>query len=402
VKKRYFIILISLFFAVSAGIFAQNREYIPYVTQISAEVRNNFIRLTWADSKDALGPVYIFRSTRPFSGVIQANIRPVTVRYGEQYYIDDTDDMENLYYFIAASDTAGQRYDIILPGINSTSIFTAQGFEDVPADPSLQDAMAAELAEGIYNLAAKQEGDRIIITFEPGSTERNAILYRSTQPINHVQDLLNAIIIHHGAVSPSVDLPVPGISFYYAVIFEDEIASGSMGIKPGVNATVAAVTLHSDTLERVMRPIPLPTLNTGTEGGFFITEIPNQIPLSKESLNMLSVNQMPPKAPLELKRPRVFSVDLIAPTGGEESALFQIVAEYFTRFDWEDARINLQHYLSLPRSREAEARARFYLGQSLYYSGYFKEALMEFITFRSHNSGEANKWIDAVLTAMVY
>ncbi|MCL2277301.1 MAG: hypothetical protein FWC21_05325 [Treponema sp.] len=399
-KRRFFITLVTLVFSVGAGLFAQNREYIPYVTQIQAEVRNNLIRLTWTDSKDALGPVFIFRSTRPFSGVIPPNIRPVTIRYGEQFYIDDTDDMENLYYFIAASDTAGRRYDIILPGINSTSLFTAQGLEDETGD--LRGAMAAESAEGLYNLTAEQSGDRIIITFETAQSWRNAIMYRSTQPINRVQDLLNAVIIHHGAVSPSIDLPVAGISFYYAVIFEDEIASGDFGIKPGINATVTAVTLHSDAIERGMRPIPLPTLNTGTEGGFFITEIPNQIPLSGESLNILGINQMPPKAPLEPKRPRVFSVDLIAPTGGEESVLFQIVIEYFVKFDWENARINLQHYLSLPRSREAEARARFYLGQSLYYSGYFREALMEFLAFRSFNSGEANKWIDAVLTAMVY
>jgi len=394
--------LIVLFLSVCAGLSAQNREYIPYVTNIQAEARNNLIRLTWADSQDAHGPVYIFRSTRPFSGVIPANIRPVIVRYGEQYYIDDTDDMENLYYFIAASDTAGQRYDIVLPGINSTSLFTAQGLEDAPIEPSLSGAASAESMDGIHNLTAAQDGDRIIITFDSGETWRNAILYRSTQPINHVQDLLNAVIIHHGAVSPSVDLPVPGILFYYAVIFEDEIASGSMGIKPGINATISAVTLHSDTLERAMRPIPLPALSAGIEGGFFITEIPNQIPLSAESLNMLSVSQMPQKAPLELKRPRVFSVDLIAPIRGEESALFQIIAEYFTKFDWENSRINLQHYLSLPRSKEAEARARFYLGQSLYYSGYYRDALMEFLAFRSYNSGEANKWIDAVLTAMVY
>ena len=410
-KKPYFPILFLLIFTahcficVGVGLFAQSREFTPYITEITAEARNNLIRLTWVDSPDAQGPVFIFRSTRPFSGVIPANIRPVTVRYGAQYYIDDTDDIENLYYFIAASDNAGQRYDIILPGINSTSLFTAQGHDDTMSVPSQSQigVIPSHPLEGIYNLKADQVGDRIIITFElSGNAGRNAILYRSTQPISRPQDLLNAIIIQQAAVSPCVDLPVPGIPFYYAIIFEDEIASGSMGIKPGVNSTMETVALGDQPFERSLRPIPLPILRAGANDGFFITEIPVQIPLTQESIIMLRDTQMPQKAPLVLKRPRIFSVDLIAPTGGEESALFQIVAEYFSKFEWENARISLQHYLSLPRSKEAEARARFYLGQSLYYTGNFRDALMEFLSFRAHNLSEANIWIDAVLTAMVY
>jgi len=119
-KKRFVLLIVTLHLAVCANVFAQSKDHIPYITQIKVESRNNLIRLTWVDSPDARGPVYIFRSARPFTGSIPANIRPVVVRYGEQYYIDDADDMENLFYFIAASDVSGQRYDIILPKINST------------------------------------------------------------------------------------------------------------------------------------------------------------------------------------------------------------------------------------------------------------------------------------------
>ncbi|WP_461247278.1 hypothetical protein, partial [Treponema sp. R6D11] len=114
-KKMFFPVIFTLFLVVPVGIFAQSKDHTPYVSQIKVEPRNNLIRITWVDSPDAKGPVYIYRSARPFNGVIPANIRPVVVRYGEQYYIDDSDDMKNVYYFIAASDTSGQRYDIILP-----------------------------------------------------------------------------------------------------------------------------------------------------------------------------------------------------------------------------------------------------------------------------------------------
>jgi len=404
-KKRRFLILIILFVVFSANTFAQNRDFSPYVTQIEAEARNNLIRLTWVDSPDARGPVYIFRSTRPFTGVIPANIRPVIVRYGEQYYIDDTDDMENLYYFIAASDISGQRYDIILPYINSVSLIPGSGMDDVRASipPS---SVQTESIEGIYNLRANQDGERVIISFDTSAvTSRNAILYRSIHPIRQPQDLLNAVIVQSGIISPFVDLPVPGLNWFYAIIYEDEISSGNMGIKPGINATVSSVIIYSEQdQERSLRPIPLPilTLRNTMPDGFFITEIPSQIPLSAETVYMLGDIKMPQKEPLTLKRPRVFSADLVAPTSGEESALFQIIMEYFLKYEWENARISLQHYLSLPRSREVEARARFYLGQTLYFTGNYREALMEFLSFRSHNPAEANSWIDAVLTAMVY
>jgi len=126
------------------------------------------------------------------------------------------------------------------------------------------------------------------------------------------------------------------------------------------------------------------------------------MPLSAASSNILRDTKMPTKAPINLKRPRVFSVDLVAPTGGEESALFQIITEYFVTFKWEDARVSLQHYLSLPHSKDIEARARFYFGQTLYYTGKYRESLMEFLSIKPIHAAEANNWIDAVLSAMVY
>ena len=403
----FFLLIFSLFSGFSAGIWAQNIEYAPHVTQINVEARSNLIRITWVDSPDAKGPVYIFRSARPFGGSVPANIRPVVVNYGEQYYIDDADDMENLYYFIAASDLRGQWYDNIIPRVNSASLIPGliNGNEDEERFYLASDSLPADSVSGIYNLKAVMEGERAVITFDSsGAAARNAILYRSTQPVQSPQDLLNAVIVQSGIVSPFVDFPVPGISWYYAIIFEDDIASGNMGIKPGINATVSAVTISGQDQERAIRPIPLPilTLRDTISGGLFIADIPNHTPLSAQTSETLRNTQIPVKAPLVLKNPRVFTVDLAAPAGGEDSALIQIVMEYFLKFEWETARVSLQHYLSLPRSKEIEARARFYLGQALYYTANYREALIVFLSFRSQYPDEANVWIDAVLTAMVY
>jgi len=405
--KKRFLALFPLFLLTAAGVFAQNRDFIPYVSQIKVESRNNLTRLTWLDSPDARGPVYIYRSARPFSGSIPANIRPVVVRYGEQYYIDDSDDMENVYYFVAASDLTGRRYDIVLPRINSISLIPGQTQEETIASSEFEPLPSADPIQGISNLRATQDGERVIITFTAQGPRRNAILYRSMTQIRVPQDLLNAVIVQSGIVSPFIDfpVPVPGLQWYYAVIYEDEVASGNMGIKPGINSTNTAVTVISEqTPERPLRPIPLPvlTLRNTMPDSSFMTDIPQQMPLSAVSEDILRDTKMPSKVPLNLKRPRVFAVDLVAPTGGEESALFQIITEFFVTFQWETARIGLQHYLSLPRSRDIEARARFYLGQTLYFCGNHREALMEFLKIRSVHAIEANNWIEAVLTAMVY
>ena len=403
-----------LIFMIPAGIAAQSAAgATPHVTDIQVESRNNLIRLSWVDSPDARGQVFIFRSARPFTGTVPANIRPVAVRYGQQYYVDDTDDLDNIHYFVAVSDTSGRRYDIILPRINSISTNFAQTESVTP--PISETVTAREPAlpanqterspvQGISNLTAIQDRERVIITFDTSARQRNAILYRSMQSLTKPQDLLNAVIVRSGVISPFIDSPVPGVSWYYAVIYEDEISSGHMGIRPGVNTTAVPVKITApETYERTLRPIPLPVLtlrNTMPEG--FLTEIPEKTPLSSESVRMLRGTQMPPKLPIVYKSPRVFAVDLESPSGGEESALFQIITEHFVKFDWENASVGLQHYLSLPRSREIEARARFYLGQALYYSQKYREALMQFLSFRNHHPAEANSWIDAVLTAMVY
>ena len=399
--KRYFLVIFTLFFTVSAGVFAQSRDFIPYVSQIRVEARNNLIRLTWADSPDARGPVFIFRAARPFSGSIPANIRPIVVNYGEQVFIDDIDDMENVHYFIAASDTSGRRYDVLLPRINSTSLILVRAQEE--QTPEI--LVPSTIPEGIFNLRASRDGERVIIAFDTSDPRRRAILYRSTQPIHRPQDLFHAVIVQTGINSPFIDFPVHGFTWYYTVVYEDEITNGNVEIRPGINATVSAVTIINELAEQPSlrsMPLPLLTLRNDRLDSFFLTESPGQIPLSAQTVDMLRDIQMPQKEPLNLKKPRVFSVDLAAPTGAEESALFQIITEHFLQFEWETARDCLLHYLSLPRSNEIEARGRFYLGQTLYYTGRHREALIEFLAFRAFQPAEANAWIDAVLTAMVH
>jgi hypothetical protein len=313
--------------------------------------------------------------------------------------------LENLYYFVAASDVSGRRYDVIIPRVNSTVVSTSETASEVPAEKKPETAPI----QGIYNLTARTDGERVVIAFNVNGPRKSAVLYRSTQPVREPLDLLNSVMVQSGFSSPFTDYPVPGLSYYYALIYEDEISGGSMRITPGANATTSAVTVYNGrTSERALRPIPLPamTLNNTLPEGYFLPDAAASGALSgalsESAAKAIRNTHVPEKAPLEQRKPRIFTVDLQAPSGGEDSALFQIISEYFVKRDWEKARTSLQHYLSLPRSQDVEARARFYFGQTLYFTGNYKGALFEFLTIRSIHPIEANMWIESTLAAMVH
>jgi hypothetical protein len=90
--------------------------FAPFISQLSVETKNNLIRLSWLDSRDVRGPVYIFRSSQPFRpGPLPGNIEPVEVPYRTQSYVDETEGSGTVHYFVAASDERGRRYDIFIP-----------------------------------------------------------------------------------------------------------------------------------------------------------------------------------------------------------------------------------------------------------------------------------------------
>jgi hypothetical protein len=350
--------------------------------------------------------VYIFRSTRPFGGEIPQGLEPVEIAYGIQSYIDEFDGSGTFYYFAAASDPL-ERYDMVVPGANTVMVILEA------LAPSLDgDGRTGPLPElGISGLAARVEGDAVIITYDPGgipeSGLQKAILYRSGRPIRQPQDLLNAVIVLSGASSPAVDYPIPGLPWFYALILEDDITGGNVGIYPGRNATRTAVEITGGeappAAERPMRSLPLPAMSVhnAVPGSDRLSDIPDPGPLSGETMKVLESVDRAPAPPPPGKKPRAFTRDLAAPAGGEDSELMRIVQDSFAERDWRTAGEELRRYLSLPRSSDAEARARFYLGQTCYFSGKYREALVEFLFVRPRYPNEAYVWIEASLSALI-
>jgi hypothetical protein len=409
----FFLLLFSPGLFLPVSVFSQTGSeeiiFAPFISQLSVEVKNNLVRLSWVDSPDVRGAVHIFRSLRPLdSGSALGDIRPVEVPYGAQSYIDETEGAGTIYYFAAASDEQGMRYDILIPYSNTISVTMNSPEEEAPFTASEQNLRPVE--SGIFGLEARVEGEGVIISYRMADQGKNTVLYRSVQPLQNTADLLRAVIVQSGLVVPFTDYPVPGIPYYYAVIFEDELIQGNVGIYPGHNATIQPVEVPSgagraglpgaQTPIRSM-PLPLISINKAVPGSDRYSEPPAVSPLGPDAAKAVAAIPRIKSNPPALKKPRAFRRDLEPPAGGEESQLRVIVQGPFVQRDWQNTQAELLRYLSLPRSALAEARARFYLGQTYYFSGKNREALIEFLMVQSQYPEETKEWIDAVLTAMI-
>jgi hypothetical protein len=304
------------------------------------------------------------------------------------------------YYFIVASNAAGERYAVTIPSSNMISVTVHEAAAGQKASVQPADSK-------IHSITAEVQGGGIMISYQTKDEGQMTILYRSINPIRRMEDLLNAVILRSLSGAPYMDYPLGGIPNYYAILLEDELISGTAAIYPGLNATIKPVEVAADPQAAPqVRPIPLPlistnTLNTLPDGfGKISPEMPKKIPLShqaEESLIDVPPYKAPPRA---RKAPRVFPQDLEAPLplGGEEDRLLRsIIQGPFNAKDWGGAQEVLLRYLALPRSHAAEARARYYLGQTYFFTGAFREALFEFLMAQSQYPEDIVDWIQATL-----
>jgi hypothetical protein len=430
-KSRVFL---SCFLILGAVLFSQDigapqtdgedSIFVPFVSRLQGEIKNNLLRLSWIDSPSARGPVYIYRSEIPFEEIRPAfRGRPIEVPYGAESYIDEPEGPGTFYYFVVASDEWGQKYDISIPFGNSISIQVSapeeglaagdpQSSAQPPAQPQVPaverpPAPASGETPPIRGLRASVEGDKVIISFSAGEGRR-PILYRSVRPFKGTEDLLGAVIVQPDISSPFIDYPVPGIPYYYAVIPEVDITRGTLRIIPGLNATTQSVEVAAGRRaglrdpELGLRSLPLPqiSLQTAAPGMNAFSETPPRTELSPEAAKALGsiparTNRVEP-----LKKPRAFNQDLETPAGGEEHTLRSIVQGSFSKKEWESAKAELIRYLALPRSSLPEARARFYLGQCYYFTGAYREGLFEFLTVQNDYPAEASEWIQSTLNQL--
>lgn len=182
-------------------------------------------------------------------------------------------------------------------------------------------------------------------------------------------------------------------------------------ILPSINATVNGIHLKipekkaspdtsASAKEKLypagtMRETPLPYLDLieGTNG--------KQVTMSrqaKDQAKLLAGIAKKTQKPLD---PYVFEDDLVSPDGGDDFLLFETLRTTFIQKKYTEACTQLEKLLGTNRSENVINRATFYLGQSLYFTGNYKNAVRRFLTVSDKYPALCQKWIDSSLDYMV-
>lgn len=365
----------------------------PVIGSLTAVLSGNFIELSWKPVPDMLGKNVILRSDRPITASNYTSVQIVAeIPHNQTNYLDTIESDGEYYYAVLSYDEAGTAYDFFLPANNSLLVPITVGSinQNEPVKISVFDTVV--------------RNDAVLITWTSKQSGRNLILYRSTAPFSNTNSLVQAVvvdtIIDDG--SPYVDYPVPGVPYFYAIIDEALLRSGQIVFRSGENTNriPLEVSTRFAKIRRgsvsPLRPMPLPWLNPGNEitmqPGLFSTKTEKQI---KKTISLS-------KKTMQVSRtPFVFTMDMEKVSGGEEQALKIILQKFFIPGNWKETTVELKKFISIRRTPETVARVHFYLGESLYFSGDYQEALLEFLLSYETYYNQSREWIQYVLEELI-
>lgn len=273
----------------------------------------------------------------------------------------------------------------------------------------------------------------------PKKTEGSSIsslkVYRDTRPLagqNALKNLTPVATLPHNAVSYT-DTVSDFREYYYAVISltkpgdytndddlyydEDLDKTDTSGggeafivLLPGVNATVNGVRVKSPIQKSAIKPKtesakeklyadgtmreqPLPYLDI-----LGITDAPDPtISKSTQEKALALVGGKQTHQEAELLDPYLFEQDLMSPAGGDEYLLFETLRTTFVQKNYPAATAALQRFLAQNRATDVTDRANFYLGESYYYCGKYKEALSKFLDLEDTFTTLSRKWVESTL-----
>jgi hypothetical protein len=421
--------------------------FAPFPSRLRAAIKGPQIILTWIDSTDVKGGYAVYRHTEPMNtGNLEAAARLAVVDAGVQSYADSPGDAAPHYYLVLALADDGSPYQVFIPAKNSTTIAvaaespSAEGSaaavaeqrpepkapaerqpepkavaEKQPEVPSPKPAVATRPSEPFADaLSASAKGEALVLSYKAPAGSR-LVLYRGTTPIKAASDLLDATLVSAFADKDGTfaDYPVPGVRYYYALLGENDLKAGLVALFPGRNSLeepvgIKALASYAGFVEVPpnSRTPPLPYLipDAASESGGPAAprdEAPPEkviAPDTKKAVDSILASAptlQPPMPPLGF-----LPEELSSPSGGEDYALSTIVNDRLAARDWESAVDQLRKYLSLNRGPKAAARAHFYLGQALAFSGSYRDAFFEFLSARDLYPSDSKAWIEFVLSML--
>ena len=407
---RKITIFLGIFLFVCFFVPAETSEvFAPFASKLKVAVKEPRVKITWQDSKDVEGSYLLYRHNEEISADTFAAAQLITtIEQGVGYYIDTPETADQFFYAVLARDNQGQTYELFIP------------FRNTSTKPVTIATVATEqdLAAAIMDIKSAVKNDSIVVDFKASKKGRELIIYRSTKPITQAGDLLNATSLKtFGSEKNSyTDYPVPGIPYFYAVIDTGLVQQGTLEFTADENSTAYSTEIPlglyqittRETAALSTRSQPLPFLLIANEietGRQLSTSIPHGIP-EKVTLNPATnkaLNQIIRYLDYNGKtimKPDVLNTDKAAAEQGEEYTLKTILKGPFESGNWIETENQLKNFLTIYLSSAIRTRCRYYLGQSYYFQGRYREAFLEFLAAENDFYADVQPWLDAILSKL--
>ncbi len=374
----------------------------PFVSRLHAEVVDYQVKLTWKDAPDVKGTYLVYRGSQPLTADTLPKAQLLgEVASGVELYVDTPPDLSPYYYGVLLKDDSGKVYPLFIQFRNITTSPTAV----------LVTAPENALAATVTAIKAVPAADGISVTFQSTSAARDLILFRSTAPMNTLDDLLGstAALQLDPGTTRYLCPALPGVDYWFAVLDAGTYKLGKAPLVPGANSTVAATQLPlpaglgTASAFTSQRSLPLPTLvfpfdvRTGqavSDADLPPMPSPRKVSSATEKAIGLLLQRITPPALAPLK-PELLASDATPSPDGELAMLQGIVEGPLMGGDMMAAEKGLLDFLSLHRAADREARARFYLGQTYYFEDRPRDALLEFLMCEDTLYQDVQRWEDA-------
>jgi hypothetical protein len=347
------------------------------------------------------GTYLVYRGSEPLSAqTLDKATKLGEVAGGVQLYLDAPPDRSSYYYAVLLRDAAGTVYKRFIQ------------FRNITSAPVAVQVLAPEQDEAatITQIKAAPAAEGITVTFRSSNPKRDLLLFRGTSPLEAPDDLLgstSAVQLDAGATSYQYPA-LAGVDYWFAVVDAGTYKLGKGVLTPGQSSTVTAIRLPlpasaSRTAPASSRAQPLPTLALGldvrTGQAMATTDLP-EVPAEKQvSLStqraigaLLAMVSERPVAPM---KPELLASDATPSPDGELTMLQEIVQGPLQGGDTLAAEKRFRDFLSLRRTADREARARFYLGQTYYFENRARDALLEFLMCEDSFYQQVQRWKDA-------
>lgn len=402
-RRRVFLFLLIISNVV---LWAQpDTIFAPYVSDIRTFSQAESIRLSWKNSPDIDGDLYIFRHTKEISTDTFKDAVPIArVSSSAAEFTDHPGDTREYFYLILGSNLVGDLYEYIIPFRNASTL-------GVSAQQSSQPVSTAVNVSGLH---AQVENDSIVLVFSSSRDDMDLIIYRHTDPIAAYEDIIEAtrVSIVPSSTSRYVDYPIPDITYYYAVQDAQMIKTGNADfvfgentLENGVRIPVAASRTGlapSSVYHGRKKPLPYLLLTTEVSSGRTIQDSlsllsPQQQSLSSETTAAVrKIVQGVSEYKSRITKPAILDPETGSELIGEEYTLRQIIKDRLITGQYEEGIHELSDFLSLKRSKELNYRGRFYLGQMYYLSGHYQKAFLEFLIAEERFYPQVKPWLEDI------